>query len=286
MNRWIRRTVASVSFLGAALALVPAGIALAHEGSPSSQGGDGGGHHGRGHREGLLRQALELDSLTADQRTAIEGLIQQRHDAQAPVRSADAQLLTALAQQVEQASIDTQALTPALQAENGAAAAASSVERDTLNRLHGILTPAQRNQLVDGIEAKFAHRRGPSGRDGGAEKGHGWGLGGRFEGLREKAAKLGLSQDQKAQIAANLRNERGDGGGPSREDFMAHMKERHDALESFRGDSFDASALVRVERRGEFAEKLAKAMVPVLNPSQRSTLAGELRARAAHESGS
>ena len=59
---------------------------------------------------------------------------------------------------------------------------------------------------------------------------------------------------------------------------------RRQALEAFRGDSFDASALARVEHRGERVEKIAQAMVPVLTPAQRATLARGLRAHAARES--
>jgi Spy/CpxP family protein refolding chaperone len=274
MNRWIRRTVTLASF-ASALALVPAGLAFAQQAQSPDQAQPRQHEHQRGHREGLIGAALKLDSLTPQQRSQVEALAQQRKGASMPVRQADAQVLTVLAKQVEQASIDPQGLASTLNAEQSAAAQQSAVERGTLEQLHALLTPAQRNQLVDSIEAA----RPPSSwsciacvrADGEAHRGGG------------ERAKLGLTADQKAQIRANLKAEwqasRANGATPQR---GAHKQ----ALESFRGDSFDASSLVHVESRGEHAEKLAQAMVPVLTPAQRATLASQLRARAAHESGS
>ncbi len=257
MNRWIRRAVMSASF---ASAVALGGVALAQ---PSDAAAPQQSGHRHPHRDGLLREALGLDTLSPAQRSSIEALIQQRRDAAAPVRSADAQVLTMLAQQVEQASIDRQALAPALSAEQSAAVAENAVDRDALNKLHALLTPAQRSELVDRLEARTAQwRHGDGGRPGARRE------------LHERMAKLSLTPEQKAQIAANLRAERTPGQG-------AHRGERREALEAFRGDSFDAGTLAHVERRGERAEKLAQAMVPVLTPAQRATLAGELRARAA-----
>lgn len=252
MKRWIRRVVMSVS-ITSAVALAAGGVALAH---------DAEARHGHGQQAGLLGQALQLDSLTPEQRTAIGQLVDRRRAASVPVRAADAQVLTALAQQVEQASVDRQSLGPVLVAEDKAADAQSAVERDAINRLHSLLTPAQRGQLVDRIEAEHARK------DAGEERRHpAWG------------GKLGLTAEQKSQIAANLGERQRASGAKA-----GHDGERHQALESFRGDSFDPSALVHVEHRGERAEKLAEAMVPVLTPAQRGQFANRLRARAAHES--
>jgi Spy/CpxP family protein refolding chaperone len=280
MNRWIQKTVVLAS-MTSALALVPAGAALAQQTAPAAaQPGQASQPGAMGHRPGLLREALELDSLTADQRATIEALVAQRRAAAAPVRAADAQLLTVLAQQVEQASIDPATLAPSLGAEETAATAESAVERDAINRLHGVLTPAQRGALVDRVLADHAHwGGGEHGRahDGGApDEGHGFGPRG-----RAWAAKLGLTADQKAQIAASLRASRQADGG-ARGQWRAQRSERRQALEAFRGDSFDASALVHVEHRGERAERLTAATVPVLSAAQRAILASALRARASH----
>jgi Spy/CpxP family protein refolding chaperone len=268
MNRWIR-TAGVFGALAGALALVPAGVALADDASPA----DAAHHAHRGHQhEGLIHEALKLDSLSSDQRAAIEKLVDQKRAASAPVRAADAQVLTALAKQVEQANIDANALAPVLAGERSAATAESAVERDTLNQLHGILTSAQRSQLVDRVEAKGGRMHAwthDAGSPGSANAGgpHGpWGH------------ELGLTPAQESQIAANLRASwSADGGaGPMR-------GARKAAIESFRGDTFDGGTLAKVEHRGEMAEHVAAAMVPVLTPAQRALFANTLRDRAAHK---
>jgi Spy/CpxP family protein refolding chaperone len=220
---------------------------------------------------GLVGQALKLDSLTPGQRTAIEQLVQTRRTAEAPVRQADAQMLTVLATQVEQASINRQALAPTMQARETAAVAARSVDLDTMQKLHDLLTPAQRGQLVDAVEA---HAHGHKG-------GHGEGRLGRI------AKELGLTDQQKQQIASNFRTERtAEGDAGSRSDPHGARKAW---LDSFRGDAFSASgagasAKDAVERRADRVTDLLTAAVPVLSPAQRAQLANHLRERAAHES--
>jgi Spy/CpxP family protein refolding chaperone len=275
MNRWIRSAVVSAS-MASALTLFPFGVASAQQPSTSQPTHDQGRHGFGPHHPRLLGEALKLDSLTTDQRTSIEALVHERRAATVPVRAADGQVLTVLAQQVEQAAIDGKALAPALGAEENAATAASAVERDALDRLHGLLTPAQRGEVVDRLFADRGSRHGhePDSGAPGAQHDH--------EHVREPAlAGLGLSADQKAQIAANLR-----AGAASRMDggLRRERGERRRALEAFRGDSFDASGVARVEKRGERAERLAEATVPVLNPAQRALLASALRKQAARES--
>jgi Spy/CpxP family protein refolding chaperone len=252
----IRKTVILASLAGA-LALAPVAVAYAHDAKERMN------EHRHAHRGGLVGSALKLDSLTAEQRASIESLAQQRRAASTPVRQADALVLTALAQQVEQARIDPQALAPTMSAEQSAAATETAVDRDTLNRLHAVLTPAQRGQLVDRIEASRGQH--PHERAGEENKGR-FGRG------------LDLTPEQRAQIVANLRAEHpGD-------DASAPKGQRGKLLEAFRGDSFDASAFVNVHSPGERMEKLAAAMVPVLSPSQRAAFANHLRTRASHES--
>ncbi len=272
MNRWIARIVTLASLAGA-VALVPAGVAYAQQAATSPHEG-----HRMGHRMGLIGDALKLDSLTPAQRTSIEQLAQTRRTAEIPVHQADAQVLTVLAQQVEQAAINRQALAPTVSARESAALAARGVDLDTVQKLHDLLTPAQRGQLVDAVEAHFQGHQGGWKADGGP------GPGGH---LGEIAKKLGLTDQQKAQIASNLRAERqAEGAGAPHPDFRGAGKAW---LESFRGDAFNASASApnaqqMMEHRANRIEDLLTAAVPVLTPSQRSELASHLRARAAHES--
>jgi Spy/CpxP family protein refolding chaperone len=253
--------------LAGALSLGAGGVALAQQAAPPTAPSDGGSGHHR-HHEGIVAQALALPSLTTNQRTAIEQLVQTRHAAEVPVKQADARLLTALATQVEQASLDRQALASDVQALDGAASSARSVDRATLQQLHELLTPAQRGQLADALESEM--------------QGHGGH--GRHEQLAHMEHHLGLSEQQETQIAANLRAERqgaADGGhhGPG--------AERQAWLESFRTDSFSTSTMGgqhAAAHPGEHVENLMQAMLPVLTPTQRAQLATHLRHRAAHES--
>jgi Spy/CpxP family protein refolding chaperone len=68
------------------------------------------------------------------------------------------------------------------------------------------------------------------------------------------------------------------------ESTSAKNEQRKQALESFRGDSFDASALVRVHVPGAHAVRIAEEKVPQMTQEQRAQFAEHLRARAAHES--
>jgi Spy/CpxP family protein refolding chaperone len=244
--------------LAGAVALVPAATAFAQDAQPQAQGPHA--KHHRGHQKSLLGAALKLDTLTPAQRTSIEQLIAARRAASVPVRQADAQVLTVLAQQVEQAKSNPQAVFPSLAAERSAALAELQVDQSTLAQLHSILTPAQRGQLVDSVEARMAQ-----GRQGWEGKGKGGG------------GKLGLSPQQKADIKANLQASRPQGQPQGQRGQM------HAALESFRGDSFDMNGLARVEHRGDREARTAAAMIPVLTPNQRTTFATQLRNRAARE---
>ncbi|HEX3771880.1 MAG TPA: Spy/CpxP family protein refolding chaperone [Polyangiaceae bacterium] len=276
MNRWIAKVVTLASLAGA-VALVPAGIAYAQQSAPAD-GGSAHKHHG--HRPmGLVGAALKLDSLTPAQRTQIEALVQTRKAAEVPVKQADAQVLTVLAQQVEQASINKQALAPTVSAKESAAVAARNVDLDTVQKLHDILTPAQRAELVDGIEARFQNAQGAPGNGGPDHAGHHHGH------LGMIAKKLGITDQQKAQIMANLKAEHQGEAGAGQHPNPGAGKAW---LDSFKGDSFTATAAAanmpqRMEHRADRMEDLLAAAVPVLTPAQRAQLATHLRTRAAHE---
>lgn len=261
--------VLALASLAGAFAVGAGGVAHAQQAAAPPQADSDAGHHGHRHPGGIVAQALALSSLTAQQRTAIEHLVQTRRAAEIPVRQADARVLTLLAAQVEQAALDRQALAPGLQAREGAGAAAFAVDRQTLQDLHDLLTPAQRGELVDAIEA--------GGRGPGGPRGH--------EGLANLSERLGLTDAQRAQIAANLRAERQ--GAPDGGHRGGAGGWRTAWLDSFRSDSFhvnSGSAQQGSGHRGERLERLTEAALPVLNPAQRAELAAQLRRRAAHES--
>jgi Spy/CpxP family protein refolding chaperone len=277
MNRWIQRVVTFATFTGA-LAVLPAGVALAQ--TPQGESAQHApGHHRHGHKQGLLGAALKLDSLTPEQRGQIEQLVAAERTAGTNVRQADAQLLGVLAQQVESARVDTQAQAPAIAAERVASMNETQVDRAALLRLHAILTPAQRAQLVDAVEAHAGGRGGE--RQGGWKQGHGPRGAGENGGFERGGGKLQLSPEQRAQIKANL------GPMPEKGEMKAKMQEKraamHAALESFRGDSFQPAPMVHPEMRAEREVRRTNAMIPVLTPNQRATFADQLRQRAARE---
>lgn len=148
MNRFFRRVVTVASVAGS-LALLSGAVALADEG----KSGEHAREHGHHHHGSLVSAALKLDTLSGAQRTQIEQLESARKAAAVPVRQADARVLTDLARQVEQDHIDRAGLKDGMDAEQAAAQGAMRVDAQTLAQLHGILTPAQRGALVDGIEA-------------------------------------------------------------------------------------------------------------------------------------
>jgi len=212
MNRWMSRVV-TVTAVVLGVAASAGGVALA-DGQKTGEHAE----HGKHHHGGLVQAALKLDSLSEAQHEQIEQIESARKTAEVPVRQANAVVLTALAKQVEQARIDREGLKPSLSAEESAAQAARNVDVQTLAQLHGILSAQQRNQLVDGIEARI-----PAG------------------------------------------------------------KPRPQQLESFRGDTFDASTFVKVRVPSEHAIAMAEKKVPSMTPAQRAELANKLRERAAHQ---
>jgi len=153
MNR-IAKLISSASVL----AVLVCGTAL----PAFAGGGEGGGaahaehkNHNNGHHKGasLLREAASLPSLSASQRADIQKLEAEQAAQRAPVHAARGAVLQKLATQVEAGKIDRAALAPELQAQTQAKVAERSYERTTVERLHALLTPAQRAELVAKIEA-------------------------------------------------------------------------------------------------------------------------------------
>jgi Spy/CpxP family protein refolding chaperone len=215
----------------------------------------------RSAHEGLVGAALRLDSINSAQRSAIEQIAQQRRAADVGVRQADGLVLRMLAQQVEAGSVKPQLLRPGLSAEESAAAARSTVDASTLNQLHAILTPDQRNQLIDRVQARIAERQEQAGEE-------------PFQG--SLAQELQLTPEQRSQIQANLQAQ--GGGRTGITEAQGRMTTFFDA---FRSESFDATQFARARAPGEHLARVVQAMMPVLTPTQRGVLAGHLRKAAA-----
>jgi Spy/CpxP family protein refolding chaperone len=270
----IRRfaSVASVASFLALGSLAQSGIALASpEPAPSADASPGGGHHAHHGRGDLLRASLHLDSLTTAQRQQIEALAQQEHATHANVAAARSQLLQALATRVAAGSVDDAALAPSVQAVEGAIQADEPGDRAALEKLHAILTPAQRVELVSRIESR-THRAMERVADAGGTEGMRGGF------LWGHA--LDLTPAQRDQIKANLASS---APAVDKSVWKEAREGRQHVLEAFKGDRFVMNEVApqkdpRVIEQGiEHIVRIAKASAPVLTSAQRATAAAKLQ---------
>ncbi|WP_394833144.1 hypothetical protein LVJ94_42250 [Pendulispora rubella] len=226
----------------------------------------------------MLADALGKVSLRDAQRTEIQKLFAEadaRHTtAKEQGKAGRADLMNAVAAQVEKGKIDRTALAPKEQALAATWKTARDADRAAIEKLHDLLDPAQRVALVDAIQANKG--------DGGHGRGH-WGKhhgGDGKERFDKLADELKLSDDQKAKIGDALRAERSAKGDPPHHD---HTKVSA-LFEAFKGDSFKMDAVAPPTT--EFHDPMARAIhlaeiaVPLLTPEQRTTLAAKIREKA------
>jgi Spy/CpxP family protein refolding chaperone len=226
--------------------------------------------------ESLVFAALhENINLTAEQRATIEGLVQQgrlahEHGARpAP----DGAKVSELAAAIRSGNVDGSRLAANpnrtganLMQEHQAKAA------QNLATLHDTLTTQQRAALVDAVIAKTSQR--PEGRFQGRPEQGPRPMGHLLEGLN-------LTQAQQDQIKAKLDADRP--APPSEADRAAMKAAMVAKLQSFKADSFDASAFVappaNAPKMGNPADHMAKemsAVVSVLTAEQRESLAQKI----------
>jgi len=215
---------------------------------------------------GVLREALDQVSLRPDQKAEVEQLTsaaKTRHEA---ARAAHVALRGAVADQVLTGKIDRAALKPQVEALLAAIDGARPDDRAALVRLHDLLDKAQREQLVTAVESSFRARM----RE---RKGHG---------IRQWADDLNLSDQQRDQIRAAMRDQfQHDGEG--REHRQAAHERGRRLMQSFREDKFtlDGAAPLfgrdKAERRIDRMLDLAGAALPILRPEQRAIAAQKIR---------
>jgi Spy/CpxP family protein refolding chaperone len=217
---------------------------------------------------GLLREALDKVALRPDQKTEVDQMVaaaKGRHDA---VRAAQVALRGALADQVLAGKIDRAALKPQIDAVLAAIDKSRPDDRAALIRLHDLLDKNQRDQLVSAVESSFGARM----QD---HKGRG---------LQQWAADLNLTDQQRDQIRAAMRDQfHQDGESPRQHWRDAHEQGRR-LLQSFREDKFtlDGAAPLgrdRVEHGIDRMLDLANVAVPILKPEQRAVAAQKIRAQ-------
>jgi len=225
--------------------------------------------------------AMSLDTLGVDdnQRAQIEKIQADIHAELKPAKDAEKAALLAIADGVAAGNVD-QARTDTAIAELGqVSASAHDAAADSLNALHQILTPSQRQALVDKVEAHIAVWHETNSPDETADKdkhgGH----------LAQLATELSLTPDQVEKIRANFTASMSKGPKYDRAEVDAHFKE---FAAAFASDTFDAHAF---KGGGMVSSHMAvwgltrmghlyAAAAPVLTPEQRTKAADQLRRHA------
>ncbi len=237
-----------------------------------------------------VADALATVPLRADQRATLEQMAKDAETRMEPARKARADLMVAIADQIQAGNIDKTALQPKIDALAAAHQAVQPQNRAAFEKLHDLLTPDQRLAFVNAMEsrheqhAEHAQGEGPRGRM------HKW------------ATELGLSQDQQDQIkqkltarwqahVANATTGADPSGAAADGHMLAKGHEMHQQykamLEAFKGDKFSMDQVAPAPDHKEMANGFAGHMLgmletalPVLTPDQRATAANKLRERA------
>jgi Spy/CpxP family protein refolding chaperone len=240
-------------------------------------------HHRHHHHGGVTKFiAMSLDTLGVDdaKRPQLEKLQSDLHAQMAPAREAEKDVLRVLAEGVAAGTVDKAKVDAAIAKLTTAADAVHAASLETLNKLHAILSPAERAALVDKVEAHWEvwrqvnHEEAPGGRE----------RGGRLAKLTEEVS---LTPDQVTKISAALKTALA--GHPVKLDSQKGEAHVHAFAAAFAGDSFDAKS-VTSSANGDLASRGATRMAlfyetvtPLLTPEQRTKLAEELQEHASYQ---
>ena len=225
-------------------------------------------------RLGILNQALSKLTLKPEQKTEIDKLLSEaavRHQAVAQARTA---LKNAVATQLESGTFNRVALSSEVTALETAANQTAPADRAGLVRLHAILDPTQRNQLVDTFLelSRSAKTEGGHGKRGGR---------GMFK-AREWAQDLSLTDEQIDQIKGAMREKfQADRDGKRADRPRRGMGPKRLA-EAFRSDTFTLDqAAFSGARQAKGASRMLDVLevaAPTLTAEQRQRAAEKLRA--------
>jgi Spy/CpxP family protein refolding chaperone len=248
--------------------------------------------HHRHHNGGFaMFIAMSLDSLGSEtgptpgasdtspqQSAAITKIQADIYAALKPAQAAEKNVLSALADGIAAGAIEKVKVDSTILQLSAAASGAREGITDSLNQLHSVLTPAQREALVDKVEAHFEVWEDVSSEDDSSDQsiheGH----------LHRVATEIGLSPDQLDKIRASFKESMAGTMGMSfdRKESEAQVSAFSSA---FMSDSFDAKTLSSgaaanahmvtwgAKRMAHFYE----AVSPFLTADQRAKLADSLR---------
>jgi Spy/CpxP family protein refolding chaperone len=239
-----------------------------------------------------VADALATVPLRADQRATLEQMAKDAEARMEPARKARADLMVAIADQIQAGNIDKTALQPKIDALAAAHQAVQPQNRAAFEKLHDLLTPDQRLAFVNAMESRHAEHAEHAQAEGQGPRGR----------MHKWAAELGLSQDQQDQIkqkltarwqahVANATTGADPSGAAADGHMIAKGHEMHQQykamLEAFKGDKFSMDQVAPAPDHKEMANGFAGHMLgmletalPVLTPEQRAIAANKLRERA------
>ena len=231
-------------------------------------------HHRFHHHGGVslfITMSLDTLAITPEQRVEVQKIRADLHGRMELARAAEQSLEMTLADGVAAGNFDQPKVDANVAQLTAAGATVHDALADALNRLHAVLTPPQRDALVDKVSAHWAVWQRAN-----AEDHH----------VQLLMADLELTPDQVEKIRAGLV----DGKSPKLD--SREITARVQAFDiAFRAEKFDAHALSNFgAANAQMIGWSASTMVhfvetasPVLNSEQRAKLAVHLREHASHD---
>lgn len=238
-------------------------------------------HHRHHHRGGVTQFiAMSLDTLGEDdaQRPQVQALRTALDACLAPMRDVETRLVLIYADGLGSGAMPTAKIDEAIAQLHVASRAVSGCSLATMNQLHALLTPAEREVVADKVQAHWEIWR---------EVNDEADAGGKTQGgrLADLADELNLSTTQVAQMSTQLTAAFG-----RLEKFEVKPAQGHVLAfaAAFSFETFDAGK-VMADPSEPFAAQGARRMAifyetvtPLLNPDQRAELAELLREHAHH----
>jgi Spy/CpxP family protein refolding chaperone len=226
---------------------------------PSSSGQQGDAEQQKMDR--IVERALASVQLSSDQREAVDRIRGTLADREKVVRAARTDLMSSIAQQMSAGKVDRAALQQKIDAFVAAMKKASPGMRGALEELHGVLTPAQRSQLVDSIRQSIDEQK--------QQRGDGQ------HAMIEKMSKdLGLTRMQKREIKRAF-----DRLKPTFDDAHQALDK---VLDAFRNDTLSLDQVVPQREMNARAVSFAQAVIDLADTAT-TVLTAEQRGRVSDE---
>ena len=240
-------------------------------------------HHRYHHHGGVtLFIAMSLDTLAVlpEEKAAVESVRTRLHARMNPALTAEQNLVVVLADGLASGAIDIAKADASVSLVATTASALANSSVDLLDELHGILTPLEREALVDKVESHWVVWQKANAEEGGSANGE-------PDHVGVLAADLGLTIDQVDRIRSGLGERTKTVSQFNPLEIATHIRAFGDAFEK---EKFDARTLTTASDANAHmahwgAAHLAhfvETVNPVLTPDQRAKLAQRLREHATH----